>query len=312
MKIRLGYCCISNTLNISTSSTYTYTQFNNEKDYKKLDRIIKSNLSALKEILKYNVKNNIHFYRLTSNLIPLATKEDVVFDYIKPYTKEYNEISTIIKKYNIRVDLHPNEYCVLNSVNKNVVKQSIDILKYQYKILSALNIKEKIILLHVGSVALGKKNAISRFCNQFKKLDANIQKTIAIENDDKTFNIEDCLEISKKIGVPVVFDYHHYNCNKGEKNLQEILPSIIKTWGNKTPKMHFSSPKSKLKKEFRSHNDYINVDVFITFLDIIKPLNKDIDIMIEAKQKDEALFKLVRELKYKTNIKFIDDTTFII
>lgn len=312
MKIRLGYCCISNTLNISTSSPYTYTQFNKEKDYKKLDRIIKSNLSALKEILKYNVKNNIHFYRLTSNLIPLATKEDVVFDYIKPYTKEYNEISTIIKKYNLRVDLHPNEYCVLNSVNKNVVKQSIDILKYQYKILSALNIKKKIILLHVGSVALGKKNAISRFCNQFKKLDANIQKTIAIENDDKTFNIEDCLEISKKIGVPVVFDYHHYNCNKGEKNLQEILPSIIKTWENKTPKMHFSSPKSKLKKEFRSHNDYINVDAFITFLDIIKPLNKDIDIMIEAKQKDEALFKLVRELKYKTNIKFIDDTTFII
>ena len=38
----------------------------------------------------------------------------------------------------------------------------------------------------------------------------------------------------------------------------------------------------------------------------------DIDIMIEAKAKDEALFKLVRELKYKTNYKFIDDTTFII
>ena len=33
--------------------------------------------------------------------------------------------------------------------------------------------------------------------------------------------------------------------------------------------------------------------------------------MIEAKMKDDALFRLVRELKYKTNYKFIDDTSFI-
>ena len=43
-----------------------------------------------------------------------------------------------------------------------------------------------------------------------------------------------------------------------------------------------------------------------------KKLPYDIDIMIEAKGKDDALFKLVRELKYKTNYKFIDETTFII
>ena len=34
--------------------------------------------------------------------------------------------------------------------------------------------------------------------------------------------------------------------------------------------------------------------------------------MIEAKAKDEALFKLIRELKYKTDYQFIDDTTFIV
>lgn len=32
--------------------------------------------------------------------------------------------------------------------------------------------------------------------------------------------------------------------------------------------------------------------------------------MIEAKAKDEALFKLVRQLKYKENFKFIDETSF--
>ena len=39
-------------------------------------------------------------------------------------------------------------------------------------------------------------------------------------------------------------------------------------------------------------------------------VNKDFDIMIEAKAKDEAMFKLIRELKYKTNYNFIDETSF--
>ena len=60
--------------------------------------------------------------------------------------------------------------------------------------------------------------------------------------------------------------------------------------------MHYSSPKSK--KEKRAHHDYIDIDSFVKFLNKLKPLNQDIDIMIEAKAKDEALFRLVRQLKY--------------
>ena len=62
----------------------------------------------------------------------------------------------------------------------------------------------------------------------------------------------------------------------------------------------------------RSHHDYIDSNTFIEFIDFIKHLPYDIDIMIEAKKKDEALFRLVRELKYKTNYIFFDDTTFIV
>ena len=60
------------------------------------------------------------------------------------------------------------------------------------------------------------------------------------------------------------------------------------------------------------HHDYIDRVEFLKFLKILKKENKDVDIMIEAKKKDEALFRLVRELKYKTNIKFIDETSFMI
>ena len=88
MLIRLGYACVSETLDhVTSSSTYTYTNFLKEQNYYKLDQMIKSNLEDLKKILLYNKKNNIHFYRLSSKIIPLATKKEVEFDNIKKLVK---------------------------------------------------------------------------------------------------------------------------------------------------------------------------------------------------------------------------------
>ena len=53
-----------------------------------------------------------------------------------------------------------------------------------------------------------------------------------------------------------------------------------------------------------------NSNDFIKFINIIKKYNTDIDIMLECKAKDEAMFKLIRQLKYKTNYYFINETTF--
>lgn len=311
MNIKLGYVSLSKALDVTPSSTITYTNFQKENyPVDKLIDITKSNLNALKEITVYNIKNNIHFYRLTSKLVPLATHDKVNFDYIEPLLQEYKEISKLINDNKIRIDTHPDQYAVLNSMDKKIVKNTFEILEYHYKILKALNIKNPIILLHIGSGACGKKASITRFINNFNKLPDYIKKCIAVENDDKVYNIVDTLELCKKINVPMVLDYHHYICNNDGEQIENYIEDIIETWKELNPKFHFSSPKSKLKKEFRSHHDYINSDEFIKFLNILKPYNKTFYIMLEAKGKDDALFRLVRELKYKTNYKFIDETTF--
>lgn len=313
MKVRLGYVAISKALDITTSSTITYTNYVNKGyDTKKLLEITKNNINALKEIMTYNVKNNIHFYRLTSKLVPLATHDKVSFNYITPFLNEYKEIGKIINDNNIRVDTHPEEYAVLNSMDKKIVKNTFQILEYHYKVLNALNINNPIIILHVGSMAGGKKASITRFINNFNKLPDHIKKCIAVENDDKTYNIKDVLYLCKKINVPMVLDYHHYVCNNDGEKIENYINDILNTWKNNNAKFHFSSPKSMLKKEFRSHHDYVNPNDFIKFIGLLKPYNKDIDIMLEAKAKDDALSRLVRQLKYKTDYKFIDDGTFIV
>ena len=310
MKIRLGYVALSVTLdNITTSSTMTLTNWNKTKDIEKLDKIIISNLNALIEILNYNIKNNIHFYRLTSKLIPLATHKDVEFDYLNKYKNYYKLIANLINNNNLRIDVHPDQFCVLNSTNQEVINNTINILNYHLNILKALNIKNPIIILHVGSNVFGKKNSLSRFINVFKNLPKELQESIALENDDKIFNAKDVLYLCQTLNIPFVFDYHHHRCNPCE-NIEKIIPEILNTWKNINPKMHISSPKNNTKKDFRTHNDYINIDDFLNLINLIKDYNKDIDIMIEAKAKDEALFRLVRQLKYQTNYNFIDETTF--
>ena len=306
MKVRLGYACITNCINDSSSSPYTYSEYLKDGDIDKLDRVIISNLKSLNNIIDYNIKNNIHFYRISSKIIPLATKDDVKFDYTNKYKSYYDTIGKKISDSKMRVDFHPDQFCVLNSVKSDVVSNSVNILEYHYNLLNMLNVNDKILILHVGSSTFGKENSISRFINNFNKLPIYLRKCIAIENDDKVFNVNDVLKISKVTSIPIVLDYHHHLCNKSDFSFADIFNS----WGNSRVKMHFSSPKNKI--DYRSHNEYINGDDFINFIEILKKYDRDIDIMLEAKGKDDSLFRLVRYIKYKTDYEFIDDTTFLV
>ena len=306
MKVRLGYACITNCINDSSSSPYTYSEYLKDGDIDKLDRVIISNLKSLNNIIDYNIKNNIHFYRISSKIIPLATKDDVKFDYTNKYKSYYDTIGKKISDSKMRVDFHPDQFCVLNSVKSDVVSNSVKILEYHYNLLNMLNVNDKILILHVGSSTFGKENSISRFINNFNKLPIYLRKCIAIENDDKVFNVNDVLKISKVTSIPIVLDYHHHLCNKSDFSFADIFNS----WGNSRVKMHFSSPKNK--RDYRSHNEYINGDDFINFIEILKKYDRDIDIMLEAKGKDDSLFRLVRYIKYETDYEFIDDTTFLV
>lgn len=306
MRVNLGYACICNGISGTSSSPFTYKEYLESKNLNRLNDVIVSNFEVLNKIIDYNIANNIHFYRLSSKIIPLATKEDVYFDYISKYMVYYREISKKITNSNMRVDFHPDQFAVLNSTRKDVLEATIKILNYHYNLLKALGIKNKVLVLHVGSSSFGKDNSIKRFVNNFNRLPDYLKECIAIENDDKIFTMSDCIKINKLINIPLVFDVHHHNCNSSDFDMEDVLNS----WNDIRPKMHYSSPKNK--KDYRNHADYIDSDSFISFIENIKRYNKDIDIMIEAKMEDDALFRLVRELKYKTNYVFIDDTSFIV
>jgi UV DNA damage endonuclease len=131
-----------------------------------------------------------------------------------------------------------------------------------------------------------------------------------LENDDKTFTASEVLYICKEVNAPIVFDIHHHNCNNTGETVESLLSDIFSTWDNQPlpPKFHFSTPRESEKD--RKHADFINAEDFTAFIEICRPLNKDFDVMLEAKNKDQALFQLVDDIKaIKPNWKWIDNTT---
>ncbi|HAX73733.1 MAG TPA: UV DNA damage repair endonuclease UvsE [Firmicutes bacterium] len=304
MKIRLGYVAIALKLEgVTTSSPVTYKKYSSIESEKEklslLKRVAQSNLEDLIKVLNYNIENDIHFYRMTSKLIPLATHKEVLWDYAPHIKKQCAVIGELIAKHEMRVDTHPDQFNVLNSVNDHVIEATKDTLQHHLDIFGLFNILDGKMVLHVGGKAGGKEQALDRFKEQFKKLPTPMQKSLIIENDDKVFSARDVLTLCQSLSIPMVLDVHHHKCYNEGESLHEMLSDIFQTWSGQPypPKIHFSSPK---ESEFdRRHADYLVVDEFINFVEMAKELDQDFDVMIEAKQKDLAIYRLVHEIKEK-------------
>jgi UV DNA damage endonuclease len=316
VKVRLGYVAIALGLpKVTSSSNVTYTYYQKlateEKKLDKLKQVSLSNVDDLKKILDYNNQNNIHFYRITSALIPLATHPDVNWNYRSIFDVEFKLLGNIIRKNNMRVDTHPDQFNVINSVDDMVVENTKRNLMFHANLFKDMKYSLGKMVLHVGSSTGGKEEALKRFENNFKSFPDEITSKLILENDDKTFTTKETLNLCKKLGLPMVLDVHHHICNNNDDNLNDLLSDIFDTWKDEElpPKFHFSSPKDSPKD--RKHADLINGNHFVEFIESCKSINRDFDIMIEAKNKDLALFDLVNSVKnLRKDWKWIDSSTF--
>ncbi|MCX7746094.1 MAG: UV DNA damage repair endonuclease UvsE [Clostridia bacterium] len=304
MIFRLGYVAMTLGLkDCSPSGTVTFTNYNKiqteEGKLHRLKKLSKANLENTLRILYYNKAMNIHVYRLTSKLIPLASHPEAVkWDYVNELHDEFKAVGDYIMENNFRVSAHPDHYTLINSPSEKVLEDSIRDLDYHVNIFEAMGLldyKYKLVL-HVGGLYKDKKSSVERFKENFVKLPDRIRKRIILENDDKSYTARDVLGICMDLNIPMVLDVHHHACvNQGE-HLDKLLPDIFNTWNGETfnPKIHFSSPKSE--KDFRNHADDINLTDFVQFLKTAKKVKRDFDIMLEAKAKDQALLKLSASL----------------
>lgn len=304
MIIRLGYVAMTLELeDCSPSGIVTLAGYNklpnDEARLYRLRKITAKNLENTLRILRYNKAMNINVYRLTSKLVPLATHPVTAgWDYTADFRQEFAEIGAFIKENNFRVSAHPDHFTLINSSSGAVLAASLVDLDYHVRLFEAMGLEDYRykLVLHVGGLYKDKPASIARFKENFARLSDRIRKRIILENDDKSYSASDVLELCNELEIPMVLDVHHYHCVKDFMPLEKLLPLAFDTWKDEAfkPKVHFSSPKSS--KEYRSHAGDIAFEEFYAFLRIAAIAGRDFDIMLEAKNKDRALFLLSSQL----------------
>ena len=290
--MNIGYACINMTLGsqkpkITTNRGMIRKTFDS-KGISYVSELVLQNVRDLIQIIKWNEKNDIKFYRMSSNMFPWMS------EYSFLNLPDYKKISTLLMgagnlatKYGQRLTFHPGPFNVLASPNESVVKKTIIELNKHSQIMDMMGLSKtpyNKINIHVGGVYGDKESALQRWVDSFKLLDNNTKLRITIENDDKqsAYTVRDLMFIHKNTGIPIVFDYHHHTCHPDGMTHQEALEIAISTWPkNIVPAVHVSEPRDE--KKFRAHHDYIKKE--------INNYGHTIDVMMEAKAKELAVLE---------------------
>ncbi|EPZ43533.1 UV DNA damage repair endonuclease UvsE [Alicyclobacillus acidoterrestris] len=314
MLVRFGFVAMAMGLqNASPSKTMTMATFQKTADEQaalnRILRIAEGNLANTLRILKYAFYEGIRIYRFSSKLIPLygheVTKSIDFMDELRP---QLQEIGKYVTDKGFRVSFHPDHFTVLNSPKEDVFINAVDVLERHVHLLETMGLSTTAKLnIHVGGAYGDKTSAIERLYHHWNRVPNQVKQHILFENDDKTYTARDTLKICQHLGVPMTLDVHHHYCNNdGQTDLSPMLEDIFATWKDTqlVPKVHMSSPKSA--RDFRAHADFVNVDELCHFLDLVRPLDTDLDMMIEAKQKDLAVRKLLQDLSHVDGVTVLD------
>lgn len=290
--MKFGYACLNMTTELSFKTCRLKTA--QIEGIPKLKELTLTNLQLILDNINWSIYQGIYFYRFTSNVVPFATHDMITTDLQWEWYNDEDilgitsRIKDVVLNNNFRLSVHPAQYSPLNTPREDVLQRTFDDFEYHDRLLNLMGGTDMI--THVGGMYGDKETAKISFINNYFKLSDSIRGKLRLENDDKTFTVEDVLEINKVCDVPICLDIHHHNCNPSVLDIRELFPEIMKTWeGIGIPKTHISSGKTH--KTDRTHADYVEREDIEEFIDIIG--NYDVDIMFESKLKELSVLNVI-------------------
>ncbi len=253
------------------------------------------NLKDLYEILKWNKKNGITLFRMSSDIFPWMSEYE--FEELPQYKKVKNILNVIgnfVLENSMRITFHPGPFNVLCSPNESVVEKSFNDLRKHSEIMNMMGLPETFeypINIHVGGAYGDRIASLGRFVENWKRLPETVQKRLVIENDDKASMYSVPLlheHLHKTIGIPITFDGHHQRCYGRWNEYEEDLKLALSTWKvyGVRPLTHYSSSSKVYENsetKVQTHADYI--------YETIPTFGEDFDVELEAKSKDFALIE---------------------
>ncbi|KAK3686165.1 UV-endonuclease UvdE-domain-containing protein [Podospora appendiculata] len=278
-----------------------------ELGYKFVEELGLANARDIIKMLRWNDKYGIRLFRLSSEMFPFASHPEHGYK-LAPFASDVlAEAGKVAAELGHRLTMHPGQFTQLGSPRREVITASIRDLEYHNELLSLLRLppqqdRDAVLILHMGGVYGDKAAALARFrTNYTTLLSPSIKARLVLENDDVSWSVHELLPTCEELDIPLVLDYHHHNivfdasqCREGTLDISRpaIMERIAATWRRKgiTQKMHYSEPcpGAVTPKDRRKHSPRVAT---------LPPCPPDMDLMIEAKDKEQAVFELMRNFK---------------
>jgi UV DNA damage endonuclease len=204
------------------------------------------------------------------------------------------DLGKYIRDNDIRVSFHPGPFDVLASENPAVVDKTIIDLDRHAQIFDMMGLEASTyypINIHINTTKPSRELASGRFCDNFWRLSDTCRARLTVENDDSQsqYSVKMLYDmVYTKIGIPIVFDQHHFNYGPQDQTMEEALRLAVSTWKT-VPITHMSSSRrtEDEKAVVTAHADYI--------YERIETFDLQFDVEIEAKAKDLAVFKYIKD-----------------
>jgi UV DNA damage endonuclease len=297
--IRLGLCCIfkKEPIRFRATTAKYLLQLSREEQLQKLSGLCRHNTESLLEALCFLHENGIGAFRILSPLFPRFTHPEVGYlledlPDAETILKNFKKVKDFREQHDIRLSFHPDQFIILSSPHEKVVANSIRELEYQGML--ADYIGAELINIHGGGAYGDKRGTLQRFEKNAARLSPAVRKRLSLENDDRTYTVEDLAPLGETLGVPLVFDVHHHRCNPGSLTVEEATALSLASWERlgREPYFHVSSPLHGWQgKDPRPHADFIDPADFPQ-----NWKNMAVTVDVEAKAKELAVLALKKTL----------------
>lgn len=292
---RLGYACLNTVLRTADppvfSSRTARLRTIDEKGLDFVKELARQNARDIVPMLQWNAANNIRFMRLSSEIFPFASH--ATYGYSPDCCKEeLAEAGRVARSLNHRVTMHPGQFVQLGSPNEAVVKASIAELEVHAAVLDLMGMdQDSVMIIHGGGVYQDRPATLERMRATIRdKLPTNVRNRLVLENDEISWSAEELLPVCHEFNIPMVFDFHHDMLRPSKKTPRELMPELLELFRGRgiKPKFHLSHPRpgSRNLRERRAHSDRCGT--------LPLDLPPDADLMIEAKDKEQAVLELYR------------------
>ena len=220
----------------------------------KLLEVATHNLDAQLNLLGYvaDLPKTLHMMRLSSDLLPFYSHARVREFYqtaeIQQWLAErFSAIGELARSAGIRLSFHPGQYCVLGSDRPDVVENSLAEFEYHADMIRMMGYGTRFQDFKCNVHIAGRLGA-EGIRALWPRLSEVARNCITFENEEKTYGVDDCLQLADL--APVVLDIHHCWINENDYIAVDDprIEQIIASWRGVRPTMHYSQPPEALQE----------------------------------------------------------------